>query len=112
VRPDLVRISGQSTQREWISAGVNPVLPLSRNVSSVALYTGASVMASPMATTLASTGAGGYRVQALNVGVQTLAAAVPYGDGLVVLIGDTSAWTGSHVSKAGNRQFMLNLFGW
>ena len=112
VRPDLVRISGRTTQSEWISASVNPVLPASRNVSSLALYTGASVMASPMATAIASTGASGYRVQALNVGDQTLAAAVPYGDGLVVLIGDTSAWTGSHVSQAGNRQFMLNLFGW
>lgn len=112
VRPDLVRISGQTTKSEWISASVTPVLPASRNVSGLTLYTGASVMASPMATAIATSGASGYRVQALNVGDQTLAAAVPYGDGLVVLIGDTSAWTGSHLSQAGNRQFMLNLFGW
>lgn len=112
VRPDLVRISGQSSQSEWVSALVNPALPTSRGVSGLRLYTACSVMASPMATAIASTGASGYRVQAVSVGDQTLAAAVPYGDGLVVLVGDTSAWAGSHLSEAGNRQFMLNLFGW
>ncbi len=112
VRPDLVRIAGQSTQSEWISATVNPALPTSQSASSVKLFTSCSVMASPMAAILADSGASGYRVQAVTAGAQTLAAAVPYGDGLVVLVGDTSAWAGSHLNEPGNRQFMLNLFGW
>ncbi len=112
VRPDLVRVSGQQTQREWVSAAVDATLPASRNAEALSLFTGCSVMASPMATAIARSGADGYRVQALSAGVQTLAAAVPYGEGLVVLVGDTSAWAGSHLAQAGNRQFMLNLFGW
>ena len=112
VRPDLVRVSGQTTQSEWVSATVNPTLPASQGVSGLKLFTGCSVMASPMAAAIASSGANGYRVQAMSMGEQTLAAAVPYGDGLVVLVGDTSAWAGSHLNEAGNRQFMLNLFGW
>jgi hypothetical protein len=112
VRPDLVRIAGQTTQSETISATVNPALPASRDASSVKLFTSSSVMATPMAVTLADSGASGYRVQAASAGAQTLAAAVPYGDGLVVLVGDTSAWAGSHLNEPGNRQFMLNLFGW
>ncbi|MNR85250.1 PEGA domain protein [compost metagenome] len=112
VRPDLVRIAGQTTQSEWVSATLNPTLPASRGASGLKLYTGCSVMASPMAMAIASSGTSGYRVQAVNTGDQTLAAAVPYGDGLVVLVGDTSAWVGNHLNEAGNRQFMLNLFGW
>jgi len=112
VRPDLVRISGQTPQSEWVPATVNPAFPVSRGASALKLYTGCSVMASPMATAIASSGASGYRVQAFTTGEQTLAAAVPYGNGLVVLVGDTSAWVGNHLNEAGNRQFMLNLFGW
>lgn len=112
VRPDLVRISGQATESEWFTAALNTALPLAKGVSGLSLHTSCSIMASPMALTLADSGSGGYRVQAAGAGVQTLAAAVPHGDGLVVVLGDTSAWTGSHLNKAGNRQFMLNLFGW
>lgn len=111
VRPDLVRMAGQA-QSEWITASPNPAMAPSQGVSALKLYTSASVMALPMAVKLAGTGANGYRVQAVNNGDQTLAAAVPYGDGLVVLVGDTSAWTGTHLGEGGNRQFMLNLFGW
>lgn len=112
VRPDLVRVSGQQTQRERVVATVNAMLPTSQGAGNVTLFTGCSVMASPMATAIASSGANGYRVQAASAGDQTLAAAVPYGEGLVVVVGDTSAWAGSHLTEAGNRQFMLNLFGW
>ncbi|GEM_PF-1571099 len=112
VRPDLVRISGKQTASEWVSAAVNAAFPASRDVSGLALYTGSSIMASPMAAMIASTGAAGYRVQAVSTGEQTMAAAVPHGEGLVIVVGDTSAWVGSRLDEVGNRQFMLNLFGW
>lgn len=112
VRPDLVRSSRYQTQSDWVIAGLDSAFPTSRNVSELVLYTGCSIMAGTQAVGLASTGAGGYRVQAVSTGDPLLAAATPYGEGLVAVLGDTSAWTGSRLSQAGNRQFMLNLFGW
>jgi hypothetical protein len=112
VRPDLVRIAGQSNPSEWLTASLNPLLPTSQGVSGLALYTACSITTTPMATAIADSGASGYRVQTLSAGALTLAAAVPHGEGLLVLVGDTSAWTTSHLQEAGNKQFMLNLFGW
>lgn len=111
VRPDLVRIAGQANS-EMLAAALNPVLRPSQGVDALKLYTASSLVSLPPAVTLADSGASGYRVQAMATGAQTLAAAIPHGDGLVVLVGDTSAWTTSHLGEAGNKQFMLNLFGW
>src|SRR5690606_19626110 len=112
VRPDLVRIAGQSSASESLAAALNPAMWPSQGLSTLQLFSAASILSLSPAVTLADSGASGYRVQALATGSQTLAAAVAYGEGLVVLVGDTSAWTASHLKEAGNQQFMLNLFGW
>lgn len=111
LRPDLVRVAGQTSNREWVAASVASSLPVSSNVDGLMLRTGSSVMTNPLATILATTGTNGYRVQAFSTGQQTLAAAMPHGDGLVIVVGDTSAWVGSSL-EVGNREFMLNLFRW
>jgi len=85
----------------------------------IELFESCSLLAPAPAVPLASTGSGGFRVTALLSGDFVLAAARPYGRGMVVAVGDTSAWatpgtqgSGSNLDVPDNRAFILDLFRW
>ncbi len=119
--PDLVRLSGSSNPG-WIHLpGVAPALPAVSPVpNGIQLFDSCSLLAPAPAVPLASTGAGGFRVSAVMNGDFRVAAARPYGRGLVVAVGDTSAWANpatrgagsSNLAEASNEAFILDLFRW
>lgn len=119
--PDLVRMSDQ-TRPEWIRIpGVSTALPAVSPVpNGLQLFESCSLLAPAPAVPLASTGSGGFRVSALLNGDFVVAAARPYGRGMVVAVGDTSAWAtpatrgagSSNLAEASNEAFILDLFRW
>ncbi|MNX59470.1 PEGA domain protein [compost metagenome] len=117
---DQVRL-GNATQSAWVKVAVSPgpmPTPLTVN-EGLNLYEACSLFAPPPAVRLAGLGAEGYRVSALVSGDFTVAAARPYGRGLVIALGDTSAWAqpgtqgkASNLEEASNDTFISNLFRW
>ncbi|HEY9856540.1 MAG TPA: carboxypeptidase regulatory-like domain-containing protein, partial [Stenomitos sp.] len=117
--PDLIRLSG--THPSWIQIpAVGSALPAPTPVSSgIELFESSSLLAPAPAVPVASTGSGGFRVSALLNGDFVVAAARPYGRGLVVAVGDTSAWVtpatqggASNLDVSSNRAFILDLLRW
>lgn len=119
--PDLVRSSENPAQPGWIKVAA-PELPAPHAMSGgVTLYEACSIFAPPTARAVASAGQGGYRVSATGGG-PTLAVAQPYGQGLVLAVGDTSAWSAGYITgeppgggapgQTNNLGFVLNLFKW
>ncbi|MNY36685.1 hypothetical protein D3C86_1711890 [compost metagenome] len=87
----------------------------------VTLYEACSLFSPPTARAIARAGSDGYRVAAGTSG-PTLAVAQPYGQGLVLAVGDTSALSNGYIAgeppgagdpgQTSNLGFVLNLFKW
>lgn len=117
VRPDLVR-SAVGTKTGWLSLTAN--IPWLR-LCDLMLFESASVFAPPPAMGIAYAGTDTYRIMAGSQG-PCMVAARAWGRGLVVVTGDTTAWTSGiipgktsgdvHLGAANNRDFMLSLFRW
>lgn len=117
---DQVRL-GTGAQPAWVSvAAASSPMPTPQAVSGgLKLYEACSLFAPPPAVRLAGLGPQGYRVSALVSGDFTVAAARPYGRGLVIALGDTSAWAtpgtegqASNLDVASNGAFATDLFLW
>ena len=115
IEVDLIRSAQNGGKTEWPLAA--PVAPFPFLNGQIHLFHPASVFwvapALPILRTI-----GGYRVAAL-AGDPVAAAAAPFGDGLAVAIGETSAWTDSNTTGHGpdldrgdNRSFVVNLILW
>lgn len=118
ILPDLVKSTQNLGQTDWIRVKGFAETPLAAGITEVDMFSAGSVFAVPPAIPVASTGTGGYRLQAMS-GIDVAAAAIA-GDGFVVALGDSSALTDDTTSGAGainfnqqnNPTFVLNLFGW
>ncbi len=114
---DLVRSTSNVGTPEWINVRDFSTLPLVKAVDMINLFAACSVFSVSPALTVASTGASGYRVQSTGIPV---AAATQEGDGLVIAVGDSSAWSNfaaapssyPNLDRGNNADFMLNLFLW
>lgn len=119
---DLVRSSVNAGQPEWVRVTALDAIPGTLAMpSGITLFGACSIFAPPSFLEVAAGGVGAYRVASVNGG-PVLAIARVYGAGLVVAVGDTSAWstgsitgnqpTGGNLAETSNREFMLNLFSW
>ncbi|HEY9898094.1 MAG TPA: carboxypeptidase-like regulatory domain-containing protein [Pantanalinema sp.] len=117
---DQVRL-GTASPSAWVSVPVSPgALPTPGAVSGgLKLYEACSLFAPPPAVRLSSLGQEGYRVSSIVSGDFTVVAARPYGRGLVIALGDTSAWASpgtqgkaSNLEEASNGAFISDLFLW
>ncbi|HEY9898092.1 MAG TPA: DUF4350 domain-containing protein [Pantanalinema sp.] len=119
--PDLVRTTANSAQPGWIKVAA-PELPAPHAMpGGVTFYEACSIFAPPTARAIARAGDGGYRVAA-TLGGPAIAVAQPYAQGLVLAIGDTSAWSTGYITgeppgggapgQTNNLGFVLNLFKW
>lgn len=117
---DLVQLSAGSSRADWptIPVGSSP-MPQPNAATTLQLFEACSLFAPSPAVPLASTGSGGFRVTSLINGDFLVAAARPYGRGLVVALSDTSAWIqpgtrggASNLTEASNRAFILDVFNW
>lgn len=117
---DQVRL-GTGAQPAWVSVPVSASpMPTPQGVNDgLTLYEACSLFAPPPAVRLAGLGQAGYRVSAIVSGDFAVAAARPYGRGLVVALGDTSAWAqpgtqgqASNLAVASNGAFISDLFFW
>lgn len=119
--PDLLRLSG-STPAEWLHVtGISSQLPaISLMGNGLQLFNACSIFAPAPAVAIASVGESGYRVASILNGNFTVAAARQYGRGLVIALGDTSAWVTpatrnthqDNLEEASNLAFILNVFRW
>lgn len=118
ILPDLVKSTQNLGQTDWIRVKGFAETPLSAGLTEIDMFSAGSVFAVPPAIPVASTGTGGYRLQAMS-GIDVAAAAIA-GDGFVIAVGDSSvltddstAGTGSiNFNQQNNPTFVLNLFGW
>lgn len=117
---DLVQLSAGSPRADWptIPVGSSP-MPQPNPATTLQLFEACSLFAPSPAVPLASTGSGGFRVTSLINGDFVVAAARPYGKGLVVALSDTSAWiqpgtrgAASNLTEASNQAFILDVFNW
>lgn len=119
--PDLLRLPG-STPTEWLRlTGLSGVLPAVTSMpNGLQLFEACSIFAPGPAVAILGVGESGYRVASILTGNFTVAAARPYGRGLVIALGDTSAWItpgtrnahADNLEEASNRAFILNVFRW
>lgn len=121
---DLVRSSQNAGETGWVKVpGTEGPMPVVDAMpQGVTLFESSSLFVLPTAVGVLYAGSGGYRIAALGSGGPCMAAARTYGAGLVVGVGDTSAWTAGSITgnslvmgnlgETNNRQFMLNLFRW
>jgi hypothetical protein len=116
IEPDLVRSAKHAGRPDWPLG--TPVAPWPFPTGDVALFQPASVFAVAPAQAILRA-AGGYRVASAPPRDPVLAAVAPYGDGLVVAVGDTSAWSDVNTTGAGpdlgfkeNRTYVVNLILW
>lgn len=113
---DLVRSTSNLGRLEWILVR-DFNFPRPQSVEAVALFASSSTYGVPPAWSIASAGTSGYRVMSGGVSV---ASAAQEGEGLVVALGDASAWADFASASGGNYNlaqhynwnFMLNLFQW
>lgn len=121
--PDLVRSSQNAGSPGWVLAGPSGPMPaVDAMPAGITLFESSSIFVLPSASGIAYAGSGGYRVAALGADGPCMAAAQSYGAGMVVGVGDTSAWTAGSIAgkslpngnldETNNREFMLNLFRW
>ncbi len=122
--PDLVRSSQHAGQSGWVRVpGISGPMPaVDAMPQGITLFEASSIFLLPSAQGIAYAGSGGYRVAAVGSDGPCMAAARSYGAGMVVAVGDTSAWTAGSITgsshddgnlgETNNRQFMLNLFRW
>lgn len=119
--PDLVRTTANTSQPGWIKVAA-PELPVVQAMpGGVTFYEACSIFAPPTARGIARAGEGGYRIAATGGG-PALAVSLPYGQGLVLAVGDTSAWSTGYIAgeppgggapgQTNNLGFVLNLFKW
>lgn len=120
---DLVRSSTNAGQLEWVRVPtLDGNLPVQWAMpSGITLFDACSIYAPPPCVTVAGSGTGGYRVASLD-SIPLVGVARIYGQGLVIALGDTSAWasgsttanqpTGGNLAETNNREFVLNLFSW
>jgi hypothetical protein len=119
--PDLVRTTASSAQPGWIKVAAPELPALHAMPGGVTFYEACSIFAPPTARVIARASEGGYRVAATGAG-PALAVAQPYQQGLVLAVGDTSAWStgyitgeppgGGALGQTNNLGFVLNLFKW
>jgi hypothetical protein len=122
--PDLVRSPGNAVHPEWLSIpSFNPVFPQPTPVANgIELFAGCSLFVPPPAVGFAFAGSDGYRIQTDFTTGPCLAAVRVYGQGMVIGLGDSSAWTAGNITgkglgngnlgEADNQKFMLDLFSW
>lgn len=122
--PDLVRSSQNAGQAGWVRVpGISGPMPAVEAMpQGITLFESSSLFVLPPALGIAYAGSGGYRVAAVGSDGPCMAAVRTYGAGMVVGVGDTSAWTAGAITgnshddgnlgETNNRQFMLNLFRW
>lgn len=123
-QPDLVRSSQNAGQPGWVKvSGTVGSMPLVDAMpQGITLFEAGSIFVLPPAQGIAYAGSGGYRIAAVGASGPCVAVARSYGAGMVVGIGDTSAWTAGSITgtphdngnlgETNNREFMLNLFRW
>jgi hypothetical protein len=119
---DLVQINAGSAHAAWLSLPtVGSVLPAPVAIGSgVQMFDACSIFAPAPAQPLLSTGSGGFRIATIMTGDLKVGVVRPYGRGLVIALGDTSAWTtpgtrngnASNLDEASNRAFVRDLFLW
>lgn len=122
VNPDLVRSPANEGGRPEYPVISNLLAgnPASKNVASLGLFESASLYTVPPAVAMALPGAPAYQVMDVSsAGYLPVAAYTQSGKGLVVALGDSSAWSdsstlgnGADLAQLGNKTFMLNLFDW
>lgn len=105
---DLLRVTDQATPEDPAIANVSLPWPVAGGIK---LWGASTIFAPPPAMVLASSGPKGYRVASYG-GDWPVAIALCYGKGLVVAVGDASAWTDPHLGEAGNRGFWSAIFAW
>ncbi|MBO9542581.1 carboxypeptidase regulatory-like domain-containing protein [bacterium] len=119
--PDLVRTTANPSQPGWIKVTALDLPALHAMPTGVTFYEACSIFAPPTTRAVARAGDGGYRIAAGGSG-PALAVAQPYGQGLVLAVGDTSAWSAGYITgeppgggapgQTNNLGFVLNLFKW
>lgn len=122
--PDLVRSSQNAGQPGWVKVSgiAGPMPAIDAMPQGITLFESSSIFVLPGAQGLASAGSGGYRIAAVGSDGPCMVVARSHGAGMVVGIGDTSAWTAGSIAgkslangnldETNNREFMLNLFRW
>lgn len=123
--PDLVRSSQNlNGVLGWVRVpGLSGLLPSpSAMPNGITLFEACSLFVPPPAQGIAYAGSAGYRIADLGNNGPCVAAIRAFGAGIVMCVGDTSAWTQGSISgnsgitsnlgEANNREFMLNLFRW
>lgn len=122
--PDLVRSAQNAGQPGWVRvAGLSGAMPADVAMpQGITLFESSSLFVPPPAQGVAYAGAAGYRVAALGADGPCMAVGRSYGAGMVVGVGDTSAWTAGSITgnlhdngnlgETNNREFVLNLFRW
>ncbi len=110
---DLVRVdTGNLGRPEWFSPALATV-PASQGVSSIAVYGAASVQSATPMQVVAGIPTDGYSVQDADAWAVGLVRQV--GAGLVVAVGDTTAWMNDpsdDVGQKDNLLFARNLLTW
>ncbi|MBI6547071.1 MAG: carboxypeptidase regulatory-like domain-containing protein [Cyanobacteria bacterium NC_groundwater_1444_Ag_S-0.65um_54_12] len=116
ISADLVRSSKNLGQADWILA--TPRLPIAEPLREIALFDSASVFALPPAWPVLTVNTG-YRVAATQQSEIVLGAIAPYGGGMAVALGDSSAWSdvasfdqGPNLLYQDNRSFVVKLILW
>lgn len=119
--PDLLRLPA-STPAEWLHVtGIASVLPaVTAMPNGLRLFEACSIFAPAPAVAIAGLGESGYRVASILNGDFKVAATRQYGRGLVIALGDTSAWVTpatrntfqDNLQEASNMAFILNVFRW
>ena len=121
LNPDLVEMPG-GTPPEWLHVTeISSVLPAVTPIpNGIQLFDSCSIFAPPPAVAIAGVGNSGYRIASILNGDFTVAAVRPFGKGLVIALGDTSAWITpgtrnnhpNNLVEASNQAFILDLFRW
>ncbi|HEY9856538.1 MAG TPA: carboxypeptidase-like regulatory domain-containing protein [Stenomitos sp.] len=121
---DLVRSSQNAGELGWVKvpASAGPMPIVDAMPQGITLFESGSLFVLPTSQGILYAGSGGYRIAAVGSGGPCMAAARSYGSGMVVGVGDTSAWTAGSITgnqpvngnlgETNNREFMLNLFRW
>lgn len=101
---DLVRATDSSQGKpEWLAAAPTAAI----GGSALTLLGAASVRSAAPGIALATAPQGGFTVQALDA--KWVGVARPIGLGLVVALGDTSAWLDADIGRGGNRGFIQKI---
>lgn len=116
IETDLVRNQSNLGKRGWIEATAD--LPMA-GVSQVALFDSASVFKVAPGQDVLSAGSSAFRVADVDQNGPIMGAEIPYGTGLVVLLGDTSAFSdaatlgqGADLAQKDNQAFIVDSILW